>query len=64
MVSIELLKKANIPFFTCTFGKNYRLHHNVSGKIGVARLVINRTIDPLLFSMNQEGYYNGHVPIS
>ena len=23
-----------------------------------------RTIDPLLFDMNQQGYYNGHVPIS
>ena len=64
LVSIELLKKANIPFFTCTFGKDYRLHHNVSQKIGVSRLVIQRTMDPLLFTMNTEGYYNGHVPIS
>ncbi len=64
LVSIELLKKANIPFFTSTFGKDYRLHQDVSEKIGVARLVINRTMDPLLFKMNEEGYYNGHVPIS
>lgn len=64
LVSIEFLKKANVPFFTCTFGKDYRLHNNVSEKIGVARLVINRTMDPLLFKMNEEGYYNGHVPIS
>ena len=25
---------------------------------------MNRTMDPKLFVMNQEGYYNGHVPIS
>ena len=25
---------------------------------------MKRTIDPLLFEMNQQGYYNGHVPIS
>ena len=64
LVSRELLKKANIPFFTSTFGKDYRLHQNVSERIWVARLVMKRTIDPLLFEMNQQGYYNGHVPIS
>ena len=64
LVSVELIKKAGIPFYTSTFGKNYRLHHNVSQKIGVNRLVMQRNIDPLLFKMNDEGYYNGHVPIS
>ena len=25
---------------------------------------MKRTMDPQLFAMNEEGYYNGHVPIS
>jgi len=36
----------------------------VNEKIGAQRLVMKRTMDPQLFAMNEEGYYNGHVPIS
>ncbi|MCX6824197.1 MAG: hypothetical protein NT085_03645, partial [candidate division SR1 bacterium] len=64
LVSIEAIKKLNIPFYTSTFGKDYYLHKIVSDKIGVPRLVMNRTMDPKLFAMNQQGWYNGHVPIS
>lgn len=64
LVSVELVKKLNIPFYTSTFGKDYYLHRAVSDKIGVPRLVMQRIIDPKLFEMNQQGYYNGHVPIS
>ena len=64
IVSIELIKKLNIPFYTSTFGKDYYLHKVVGDKIWAPRLLMVRTIDPLLFDMNQQGYYNGHVPIS
>lgn len=64
LVSVELVKQLNIPFYTSTFGKNYYLHQAVSDKIWAPRLVMERTMDPKLFEMNQQGYYNGHVPIS
>lgn len=64
LVSIELVKKLHIPFYTSTFGKDYYLHKIVGDKIWAPRLLIQRTMDPKLFEMNQQGYYNGHVPIS
>lgn len=64
LVSIELIKKLDIPFFTATFGKDYYLHAAVNTVVGVPRLVMKRTFDPQLFAMNQQWWYNGHVPIS
>ncbi len=64
LVSVELIKKLNMPFFTATFGKDYYLHKIVAEAIGIPRLLIQRTLDPKLFEMNKQGYYNGHVPIS
>ncbi len=64
LVSIELVKKLNIPFYTSTFGKDYYLHKVVGDSIGAPRLLMIRTMDPKIFDMNQQGYYNGHVPIS
>ena len=64
LVSIEYIKKLNIPFYTSTFGKDYYLHKVVGDAIWAPRLVMHRTMDPKLFAMNQEGYYNWHVPIS
>jgi len=64
LVSMELIKKLQIPFYTSTFWKNYYLHQAVSDNIWAPRLIINRSMDPKLFEMNQQGYYNGHVPIS
>ncbi len=64
LVSVELIKKMGIPFFTSTFGKDYYLHSVVGDSIWAPRLVIQRTFDPQLFVMNQQWYYNGHVPIS
>ena len=63
-VSVELVKKLWLPFYTSTFGKDYLLHQMVSEKIGAPRLIMKRTMDPKLFDMNKEWYYNGHVPIS
>ncbi|MEI6773401.1 MAG: hypothetical protein WCL18_00800 [bacterium] len=64
MVSIESIKKLHIPFYTSTFGKDYYLHKVVGDTIGAPRLLMLRHMDPTLFEMNQQGYYNGHVPIS
>ena len=64
LVSIELIKKLWIPYNTCTFGKDTPLYQEVNNVIHTPRLFIARQLDPLLFSMNKEGYYNWHVPIS
>lgn len=64
IVSTEFVKKMNIPFYTATFGKDYYLHQVVNDKIWAPRLLVTRNIDPKLFEMNQQWYYNGHVPIS
>ena len=64
LVSVELIKKLNIPFYTSTFGKDYYLHKVVGDTIWAPRLLMIRTMDPQLFAMNTQGYYNGHVPIS
>lgn len=53
-----------MPFYTSTFGKDYYLHKVVGDAIGVPRLLMKREMDPKLFEMNTQGYYNGHVPIS
>lgn len=60
----ELFQEFWIAFDTCTFGKDYVLHKSVSDEIWVPRLVINRIIDSKIFDMNQQWYYNGHVPIT
>lgn len=64
LVSVEAVKKLNIPFYTSTFGKDYYLHKVVGDTIGAPKLLMKREIDPKLFEMNTQGYYNGHVPIS
>lgn len=64
LVSVELVKKLWLPFFTSTFGKDYLLHQMVSEQIHAPRLVMQRIMDPKLFDMNKAWYYNGHVPIS
>jgi hypothetical protein len=58
------MKKTGIPFDTCTFVKDNPLYEQVNAIIGTPRLFISRKMDPLLFKMNTESYYNGHVPIS
>lgn len=64
LVSIDIVKKSKTKFVTSTFGKNYLIHNVVGQKIWKPRLIMNRYMDPKLFEMNKEWYYNGHVPIS
>ncbi len=64
LVSVESVKKLNIPFYTSTFGKDYYLHKVVGDAIWAPRLLMIRTMDSQLFALNAQWYYNGHVPIS
>lgn len=64
-MSTELLKAAHYDFSLISIGKYYQIHHEVAQLIGKPLLSITRTLDPLLFQLNtQDGYYNGHVPIT
>lgn len=60
----ELFQEFWMVFDTCTFGKDYVLHKSVGDEIWVPRLLITRKMDNKLFDMNQQWYYNGHVPIT
>jgi len=60
----QIFEDTWLKFDTCTFGKDYVLHNSVGDRIWVPRLVINRKIDSKLFDMNQQWYYNWHVPIT
>lgn len=60
----QILQDIWLSFDTCTFGKDYILHKSVGDRIWVPRLLINRKMDNKLFEMNQQWYYNGHVPIT
>lgn len=64
LVTVEAIKKLHIPFYTSTFGKDYYLHKVVGDSIWAPRLLMIRSMDPKLFEMNQQWWYNGHVPIS
>lgn len=64
LLSVELVKKAGIDFETFTFGKDYVLHRQVNEVIWKKRLVVNRKISKELFKLNEQWYYNGHVPIT
>ena len=63
MVTIELLKKAQIPVTLFRVG-----HHPVitrlAKEVGAQLLTVERKLDASLFRLNNEGAYNGHVPIS
>ena len=67
-VSVEICKKKHIDFDIFTFGKAYILHKSVADVIcqnsDTNWLVVKRTIDPVLFEMNDAWYYNWHVSIT
>lgn len=64
LVALELIKKTWLSLALTTFGKEHEVHQSVTQSIGLPRLLIQRKLDPLLFQMNTQWYYNGHVPIS
>lgn len=61
---MELLRKEGKTYDLFTFGKDYFLHDAVAKVSGLRHMTIHRYMDEKLFRMNQEGYYNGHVPIT
>lgn len=64
LVSVELFRQTNIEFNLFTFGKSYDIHNAAVDIIQKPYLLITRKLDPLLFDMNKQWYYNGHVPIT
>ncbi len=63
LVTAEILKSTSEEFETWTVGK-FPLIENMTKKIGVPHLLVQRKIDPKLFELNVAGALNGHVPIS
>lgn len=65
LVSVELLKKENQTFDLFSFGKDYPLHQVAQEPTKQKRLIISRQLDlTQLKKMGEQGYYNGHVPIT
>lgn len=67
IVAGELLKQLEIPTtgFVMATGEQLGQTKAVSDAMGVELLVVERTLDSQLFSLQeQEGGYKGHVPIS
>ncbi|MGE5425589.1 MAG: UDP-N-acetylmuramoyl-L-alanine--D-glutamate ligase [Bacillota bacterium] len=50
--------------FTLISLRDSRIQADTAKLAGKSRLVFGREIDPLLFELNKQGAYNGHVPIS
>ncbi len=64
LVSIELFEKANLKFNTVVFWKFDKIKKRVSDKIGKKNLFIERKLSENLFKLNDEWYYNWHIPIT
>lgn len=64
IVAAELLKELNKPF-TAFVVNSHPIMDQTIQLLGAEKLVVARTIDPLLIELNkQEDTYNGHVPVS
>ena len=65
LVTVELLKKQGQQFDLFSFGKDYPLHQLAQCPTEQKRLIIQRQLDlPQLQTLLEQGYYNGHVPIT
>jgi UDP-N-acetyl-alpha-D-muramoyl-L-alanyl-L-glutamate epimerase len=63
VVTAELLKKEKFDFSLISL-RDSVIQRKVSKTIGKDRIIIDRTIDKNITILNQEGAYNGHIPIS
>jgi hypothetical protein len=63
LVSVELLRQAELPFATWTVSHSDLLAPLIE-RVGSVHLPVERQIDPQLLELNQQDAYNGHVPIS
>ena len=63
LVTVELLRAAREPMTATWVGRSPLIQACVE-RSGLARLNIDRQISPLLFEMNRNGAWNGHIPVT
>ncbi|HEY1645332.1 MAG TPA: hypothetical protein VGF75_03010 [Candidatus Saccharimonadales bacterium] len=63
LVTVEALKRANQEFMTWSLNHRQQLEPLIK-TIGSHHAYVERTIDPRLLELNDQGAYNGHVPFS
>lgn len=64
IVSIEIFKKAELKFKTVVFWKSDKIKDSVSQIVWTKSLLIKRKLSDKLFKLNEEWYFNGHIPIT
>lgn len=62
IVAAEILKSENKDFDLFMFES--QIQRRVANAIGKKTVVVARELDPKLFGLNEQGAYNGHIPIS
>ena len=63
LVSVEWLRSAHEPL-TCAWVGRSDLIAGCLERSGLPALNIGREVSPLLFELNRQGAYNGHVPVT
>ncbi len=63
IVATELMKHEEIDFDLLRYGENETIR-KIAEKAGKGTLYIKRELSPELFRLNEEGAYNGHIPIT
>ncbi len=63
IVTTEILRKIGEPMTLFSVGYPKAIQRVVE-KSNCQHIRVNRRLDPLLFELNEQGAYNGHVPIS
>lgn len=64
IVSALLLHEKKSKITPYIFGKSDYIKENFLKIYNKDGLLVKRALDPQLFEMNKQGYYNGHVPIT
>ena len=63
LVTVEILRTLPYPMATFVLG-DFPVIEEVAKRTETPLFVVKRRLDPLLFELNKQGAYNGHVPIS
>lgn len=63
LVSVELMRQCGEPM-TAVWVGNSALIAATAARTGLPTLNIQRVISPLLFELNRQGAYNGHIPVT
>lgn len=64
IVSLELLQRNNFEFDTFVFWKIDQIKQDCIDISGKNNFFVSRKISPVLFQLNENWYFNGHVPIT